>query len=59
MSTLPKLMTCLERMTYIKLTVHYLCNKHGRDKTTKISMEFGALSKTTFIADLIDVVGGL
>ena len=47
MPTLPKLTTCFERVTYIKLTVHYSCNKHGRDKTTKITMEFGAQSKTS------------
>ena len=29
-------------MTYIQLTVHHLCDKHGREKTAKITMRFGA-----------------
>ena len=53
---LPKLTTCFKKVTQIQLAVHYSCNKHGRDKTDKITMEVWCTEQN--ITSITDVVRG-
>ena len=46
MPILPRVPTRFDKVTYFYLTAHYSRYKHGREKTAKITMEFGAPSKT-------------
>ena len=55
MPILPKLVTCLVIVFQTEFTVHNSCNKHGRDKTIKFTMEVWCMEQN--IASIADLTG--